>query len=263
MVLRVIARLKHVGNAMNQISKVFHDGYKEITKGSQVLAYTDNTTGGDAGIEYCRVFTKDNPYYTYNDLQKTDGITTSGRRFTHSVLDNTYNLNIAPLRNPGSTNIIANNVNGTGGYAKKYMFSIENLAWRTSSRPGFTYDELPVCEKGPNGGRVMWFPPYDLKFSDSSTANWNDTSFLGRPEPIYTYKNTSRSGQLSWKIIVDSPSIMNMVVEKQLKGQNKERINSIIDSFFAGCVKYDIYELALKFNTIPTKGFIYVSRDFK
>ena len=247
------ARLKHVGNAMNQISKVFHDGYKEITKGSQVLSYTDNTTGGDAGIEYCRVFTKDNPYYAYNDLQKTDGITTSGRRFTHSVLDNTYNLNIAPLRNPGSTNIIANNVNGTGGYAKKYMFSIENLAWRTSSRPGFTYDELPVCEKGPNGGRVMWFPPYDLKFSDSSTANWNDTSFLGRPEPIYTYKNTSRTGQLSWKIIVDSPSVMNAVVEKQLKGQSKERINSIIDSFFAGCVKYDIYELALKFNTIPTK----------
>jgi hypothetical protein len=248
-----IARLKHVGNAMNQISKVFNDGYKEITKGSQVLSYTDNTTGGAAGIEYCRVFTKDNPYYAYNDLQKTDGITTSGRRFTHSVLDNTYNLNIAPLRNPGSTNIIANNVNGTGGYAKKYMFSIENLAWRTSSRPGFTYDELPVCEKGPNGGRVMWFPPYDLKFSDSSTANWNDTSFLGRPEPIYTYKNTSRTGSLSWKIIVDSPSVMNAVVEKQLKGQNKERINSIIDSFFAGCVKYDIYELALKFNTIPTK----------
>jgi hypothetical protein len=247
------ARLKHVGNAMNQISKVFHDGYKEITKGSQVLSYTDNTTGGDAGIEYCRVFTKDNPYYAYNDLQKTDGITTAGRRFTHSVLDNTYNLNIAPLRNPGSTNIIANNVDGTGGYAKKYMFSIENLAWRTSSRPGFTYDELPVCEKGPNGGRVMWFPPYDLKFSDSSTANWNDTSFLGRPEPIYTYKNTSRTGQLSWKIIVDSPSVMNAVVEKQLKGQSKERINSIIDSFFAGCVKYDIYELALKFNTIPTK----------
>jgi hypothetical protein len=46
---------------------------------------------------------------------------------------------------------------------------------------------------------------------------------------------------------------MNVLVEKQLKGQNKERINSIIDSFFAGCVKYDIYELAKKFNTVPTK----------
>jgi hypothetical protein len=248
-----ITRLKHVGNAINQVSKVFHDGYKEMTKGSQVVSYKDQTTGGEAGIEYCRVFTKDTPYYTYSDLQKTDGITTSGRRFTSSVLDNTYNLNISPTRNPGSTNIIADGANGLGGYAKKYMFSIENLAWRTSSKQGYTYDELPVCEKGPNGGRVMWFPPYELKFNDSSNANWTSTSFLGRPEPIYTYKDTNRTGSLSWKIIVDHPSIMNVIVDKQLKGVNKERVNSILDSFFAGCVKYDIYELAKKFNTVPTK----------
>ena len=31
-----INRLKHVGNAMNQVSKVFNDGYKEMTKGSMV-----------------------------------------------------------------------------------------------------------------------------------------------------------------------------------------------------------------------------------
>ena len=246
-----ISRLKHVGNAINQVSKVFHDGYKEITKGSQVVSYTDNTTGGEVGIEYCRVFTKDTPYYTYNDLQKTDGITTSGRRFTNSVFDNTFNLNIAPLKNPGSTNIVPNGENERGGYAKKYMFSIENLAWRTSSRPGFTYDELPVCEKGPNGGRVMWFPPYDIKFNESSTPSFHPTDFLGRPEPIYTYKSTSRMGTLSWKMIVDHPSVMNIVVEKQLKGQNKEKVTSIMDSFFAGCVKFDIYELAKKYNTIP------------
>jgi hypothetical protein len=248
-----IARLKHVGNAINQVSKVFHDGYKEITKGSQVVSYKDQTTGGEAGIEYCRVFTKDTPYYTYNDLQKVDGITTSGRQYAGSVFDNTFNLNISPTRNPGSTNIIADGPNGLGGYAKKYMFSIENLAWRTSSKQGYTYDELPVCEKGPNGGRVMWFPPYDIKFTDNSNASWTETSFLGRPEPIYTYKDTRRVGTLIWKIIVDHPSVMNVLVEKQLKGQNKERINSIIDSFFAGCVKYDIYELAKKFNTVPTK----------
>ena len=248
-----ITRLKHVGNAINQVSKVFHDGYKEMTKGSQVVSYKDQTTGGEAGIEYCRVFTKDTPYYTYNDLQKVDGITTSGRQYAGSVFDNTFNLNISPTRNPGSTNIIADGPNGIGGYAKKYMFSIENLAWRTSSKQGYTYDELPVCEKGPNGGRVMWFPPYDIKFTDNSNANWTETSFLGRPEPIYTYKDTRRIGVLSWKIIVDHPSVMNVLVEKQLKGQNKERINSIIDSFFAGCVKYDIYELAKKFNTVPTK----------
>jgi hypothetical protein len=248
-----IARLKHVGNAINQVSKVFNDGYKEMTKGSKVLSYVDNTTGTQAGIEYCRVFAKDTPYYTYSDLQKTEGITNSGRRFSYSVLDNTFNLNISPTKNPGSTNIIADGNNGTGGYAKKYMFSIENLAWRTSSRPGYTYDELPTCEKGPNGGRVMWFPPYDLKFSDTSKPSFSPTSFLGRPEPIYTYKDTSRSGTLSWTIIVDSPSIMNLIIEKQLKGTARERVDSIIDSFFAGCVKYDIYELAQKFNTIPAK----------
>lgn len=244
-----ISKLKHVGNAINQVSKVFNDGYKEITKGSQVVSYTDFTTGAEKGIEYCRVFTKDTPYYTYNDLQKTDGITTAGRRFNNSVLDSTYNLNIAPLKG-NSTNIVKNSKNQDS--VKKYMFSIENLAWRTSSRPGFTYDDLPACEKGPNGGRIMWFPPYEIKFSDSSTANWSPTEFMGRPEPIYTYKNTSRTGSLSWKIIVDSPSVMNIIVEEQLKGQNKDKINSILDSFFAGCVKYDIYDLAKKFNKIPS-----------
>ncbi len=239
-------RLKHVGNAINQISKVFNDGYKEITKGSQVLSYSDQATGQEAGIEYCRIFQKDTPYFTYADLQKTDGITNAGRRFTYSVFDNTYNLNIAPLRDPGSTNIV-------DGKVKKYMFSIENLAWRTSNRPGYTYDDLPSCEKGPNGGRIMWFPPYDLKFSDDSKPDFNTTTFLGRPEPIYTYKNTSRSGQLSWTILVDNPSMMNTIIEKQLANVAKERIDSIIDSFFAGCTKYDIYELGIKFNTIPTK----------
>ena len=244
-----ITRLKHVGNAINQVSKVFNDGYKELTKGSRVLSYVNNTTGQQAGTEYCRVFAKDTPYFTYADLQKKDGITTAGRRFTNSVLDNTYNLNIAPLKNPGSTNI---QPDAKGNLvAKKYMFSIENLAWRTSSRAGYTYDDLPVCEKGPNGGRIMWFPPYNLSFNDTSSSQFTPTNFLGRPEPIYTYNNTSRSGQLSWTIIVDHPSVMNILIDKQLKGQNKERIDSIIDSFFAGCVKYDIYELAKKFNTIP------------
>jgi len=245
-------RLEHVGNAINQVSKVFNDGYKELTKGSRVIAYYDSVTnsqtmsidGTEVGSEYCRIFQKDTPYLTYADLQKTDGITTSGRKFSYSVFDNTYNLNIAPLRNPGSTNII-------DGKVKKYMFSLENLAWRTSSEPGFTYDDLPVCERGPNGGRIMWFPPYNLTFSDSSTASWNSTSFLGRPEPIYTYKDTKRSGSIGWTIVVDSPASMNTIVEKQLANMSPEQVDSIMDSFFAGCVKYDLYDLAVKFNQIP------------
>ena len=253
-------RLQHVGNAIDQVSKVFHDGYKEMTKGSRVIKYT-GSIGQEVGTEYCRVFAKDVPYLQYNDLQKTDGIVTEGRRFSYSVLDKTYNLNIAPNKQEGgqdSTNLIGNT---NKAYAKKYMFSLENLAWRTSNTPGFAVSDLPVCERGPNGGRVMWFPPYGLTFSESVQANWQGTDFIGRPEPIYTYKNTSRTGSLTWKIVVDHPSVLNVIVNKVLANEtNKTRIDSILESFFAGCRKYDLYELAKKYYTIPPNDLFQIQQ---
>ena len=244
-------RLQHVGNAIDQVSKVFNDGYKELTKGSRVIKYT-GYIGQEVGTEYCRVFAKDIPYLQYNDLQKQDGIVTEGRRFSYSVLDKTYNLNISPNKQEGgqdSTNLIGSYNNAK---AKKYMFSLENLAWVTSNTPGFRVGDLPVCERGSNGGRVMWFPPYGLTFSENVQANWQSNDFIGRPEPIYTYKNTSRTGSLQWKIVVDHPSVLNVIVNKVLADQtNKTRIDSILESFFAGCRKYDLYELAKKYYTIP------------
>jgi hypothetical protein len=50
---------------------------------------------------------------------------------------------------------------------------------------------------------------------------------------------------------VDHPSILNVIVNKVLSNEtNKTRIDSILESFFAGCRKYDIYELAKKYVTI-------------
>ena len=231
-------RLKHVGNAMDQVSKVFNDGYKEITKGSRVKAYkyqdSTNLVGGSFQ-EYCRLFTKDSPYMTYDRLQKSNGITTEGRRMKSSVINKTYDLSISPKKGVSSND------------AKKYMLSLENLAWRTTNM----YLDLPECEKGPNGGRLMWFPPYDLKVSDSSVANWNSNDFLGRPEPVHTYKNTSRTGSIEFSIVVDHPSILNVITNRVLeKESNSEKINGILSSFFAGCLKYDIYELAKIYNTM-------------
>ena len=240
-----VRRLQHVGNAINQVSKVFHDGTRELTKGSRVIAYVDENNE-IVGKEYCRVFTKDTPYYSMGDLQKGDGITTANRKFTYSVLDNTYNLNIAPIRGDDSTNLTNNDFTSEG--VKKYMFSLENLAWRTSRRKGLTYQDLPHCERGPNGGRIMWFPPYDIKVNETNSANWNTNQFIGRPEPIYTYGNTTRQGSLSWKIVVDHPSILNAIVDKELaRESDNNKVNDIVDSFFAGCRKYDIYELAMRF----------------
>ena len=234
------ARFGHVGNAIDQTSKVFNDGYKEITKGSKVIKYTDGQQ--NVGIEYCRLFSKDTPYYTFQDLQKYDG---NIRKSSYSILDNTFNLNITPTKGKDSTNII-------NGGVKKYMFSIENLAWRTGSRPGYRVQDLPECERGPNGGRIMWFPPYDLDFNEDTRPDFNETSFVGRPEPVYTYKSTSRSGTIKWKMVVDHPSILNLIVNKVLANEgDRPKVDSIINSFFAGCKKYDLYELAKIYNTVP------------
>jgi len=252
-------RLQHVGNAIDQVSKVFNDGYVEMTKGSRVLKYV-GALGQEKGTEYCRVFAKDVPYAEYSDLQKTDGVVNENRRFSYSVFDKTYNLNIVPNKQEGGQD--SSNLIGTGNqaYAKKYMFSLENLAWRTSSQPDINYYSLPLCERGPNGGRIMWFPPYALTFSENARASWKEQDFLGRPEKVYTYTNSSRDGSISWKIVVDHPSVLNVIVNKVLSNaNNSERINGLLESFFAGCKKYDIYELAKKYYTIPPDELAFLS----
>ena len=232
-------KFEHVGHAIDQVSKVFNDGYKELTKGSRVIKYR-TTESAYVASEYCRIFTKDIPYAKFENTQRAYG---NIRKEIYSVLDKPYNLNIAPIRGDGSTNI---DFKATEKNVKKYMFSIENLAWRTSSKPGFTVADLPVCERGPNGGRVMWFPPYDISFNETSNANWTTNQFLGRPEPIYTYNNTERIGSLSFKVLVDHPTILNVIArkEKERLKLDSQTVDRIIDSFFAGCTQYDIFELA-------------------
>ena len=78
----------------------------------------------------------------------------------------------------------------------------------------------------------MWFPPYDISIGDTNSAQWNSVNFLGRPEPVYTYNYTERIGTLSFKIVVDHPSILNVIAQKELNNKidyliNKFRKNKI------------------------------------
>ena len=252
----------HIGHIIDQTSRYFKDGDTLISRGSGVK-YIDNS-GRDIGVEYARVWTKDRPYFNYGDTMpfyketedkpyykggekpfRRKGV----RLFNGSVMSDTWNLNIAPMSDgttnkefPGSSNIVTN-PKGNGFYAKKYMLSIENLAWGSSTLPGYTINDLPVSERGPNGGRVMWFPPYDMKVSEQNSAKWEENSFLGRPEPIYTYTNTVRSGTLNFKVVVDHPSIMNLLVREHFKNLNDEQADDYINAFFAGAKDIDFYSL--------------------
>jgi len=116
---------------------------------------------------------------------------------------------------------------------KKYMFSIENLAWNDE------YFNLLPCERGPGDlltgkkGRIMWFPPYDIQFSESNSVEWESNKFIGRGESVYTYSNTERSGTLSFKVVVDHPSYANSF-SSALGGNGSSPIDNYVASFFAG-----------------------------
>ena len=123
---------------------------------------------------------------------------------------------------------------------KKYMLSLENLAWTDKLA------DLPIQEIGPgdlvsgNKGRIMWFAPYDLSFDETTTANWTDTQFLGRGEPLYTYNNTSRSGTFKFKILVDHPRIVN---------EYRGRQNNELEKFFAGITSPSEFLSVIQRNT--------------
>jgi outer membrane protein OmpA-like peptidoglycan-associated protein len=250
----------HVGNVIDQTSRIFKEGETVMSRGSNIK-YVDKFSGQETGVEYCRVWTKDRSYMNYSDTMKR---TANIRKFDDSVLggkSRVWNINYAPMssgvNDPSGKNSfegVSTNIfrQGDGFYAKKYMFSIENLAWKTSNTPGFTYNDLPYCERGNNGGRVMWFPPYDLKISENNSARWTDNTFLGRPEPIYTYQDTSRTGQLSFKVVVDHPSILNLLVREEFKNMSDDESENYINAFFAGCKDLDFYALIRKYANLDS-----------
>lgn len=114
---------------------------------------------------------------------------------------------------------------------KNYMFSIENLAWK-----GYT-NNLTREQTGPNRGRIMWFPPYDLAFQESVEASWNPISFIGRGEKIYTYTDTTRTATLSFTLLIDHPSLINQY--RNSTGSEGDPDADLL-RFFAGCRMPDI-----------------------
>ena len=136
---------------------------------------------------------------------------------------------------------------------KKCMFSIENLAWKSENIINDEYDQYGLSpeQKGPLGGRIMWFPPYDLTFNESVRVNWNSNQFIGRGEKIYTYTDTERNGNISFTLLIDHPSILDYWTGHErngMKNQGKSLLpgngggvdeidnqeNTLL-RFFAGC----------------------------
>lgn len=182
-----------------------------ISRGMNLLKkdHADSKTNGYED-PYCRVWTFHKQYAKYKDAirpfssgsqeelrDELEYMTPSGANdiWSKSLLNKwknskTHLVRLAPNTSDRET-------------IEQCMFSIENLAWKNNGlKEG---NEM----EGPNGGRIMWFPPYDLKFSENINANWNSTQFIGRGEPIYTYTNTDRGGTLDFTLLIDHPMILD------------------------------------------------------
>lgn len=248
--------------------------------GEDAVQYSTNENGYDD--PYCRVWTWHKQYHSLKDTMRPFGANLSyspddTSDVDRETLDETYNWSSfrsigeggfpgggyrlqkhgVMYDNGGHTNGLVNITPSTdpasnGNYddarnvsVEHCMFSIENLAWKGT----FTeYDDLDKAyglsreQKGPLGGRIMWFPPYDLKFNESTAANWQSNEFIGRGEPIFTYANTVRSGTLSFKLLIDHPAILDYWERRSVTGNINESGVDDVESkeqemlrFFAGC----------------------------
>lgn len=249
---------------ISQLNHTFDDGFERTSKGSGVKKTKQVTTSDGRRIyavaspeevenEFCRTWTKAEPYHKIKHAIRYKELI---RKERSSIISRNANYNIYPSQINVNTNYITDNADQGelgGKRATKYMLSIENLAWKDYEE----FDELPECEKGVNGGRVMWFPPYNLDFTDRSTATWNEHNFVGRPEPMFSYNYTKRTGTLQFDIVVDHPSIMNMLVQSELQNLNDEQVDDILNSFWSGCIEFDIFELARVWGVFTTSEIEY------
>ena len=218
-----------------------------ISRGRNLLRSegTDKSTGYDN--PYCRVWTASKQYSRMYDRIRPfyDGE-------TPMTLKNLQN-NIKGFRpNKGGEHLATHSVLQDNGYVRitsqkddsgnfefentreltRYMFSIENLAWKDSA----DYYELPTDQQGPNGGRIMWFPPYGLSFNENVSVSWHDNDFIGRGEKIYTYTNTERDGNLDFYLLIDHPSMVDSWRGSLgVEPKDKEELEQDLLRFFAGC----------------------------
>lgn len=207
--------------------------------GRNLLKLTETTING-YNNPYCRVWTYHHQYGTtkdklirpfYNEngiINIEDSQLIKYFRNENDEGGGKYLQDFSVLKN-GFVKITPEKLETDTYDTKRCMFSIENLAWKDVR----IEDALNKDQIGPNGGRIMWFPPYDLQFQESSQAQWNETNFIGRGEPIYTYTNTKRTGSLSFTLLIDHPSIMNIFNERI--EENKDDEDNNILRFFAGC----------------------------
>ena len=270
--IRKTNELFYWGTVRSLINR-FHTTDEEYTKGSDIISAYDPVYGLSRGRNllkkkpkdnsdpnntnydnpYCRVWTSHHQYSKmidrirpfadestgenfaslgdiqkglYGDSKRPNG--GSERLGSMSVLQSNGLVNITPKRTGNDLEVES---------VKRCMFSIENLAWKDLNVTGMSLPDgspaLSADQRGPNGGRIMWFPPYNLTLHENINPEWNSNTIIGRGEDILTYTKTVRRGTLDFTLLVDHPSVLS--IWAGAKSEHSEEDEMDVHRFFAGC----------------------------
>ena len=227
------------GNFVDITRKAFKDGEKYVGfQGSPLWKGTNtkySTESGNAEKSGVRQHTILDPYGNdETELLGTKGFAKSIRFKGNIVYNSNNNGNQNSVIYKTVLPRIHPTVNRDGKIDNKnLMFSLENLAVGTVEREKFGVidDEygtpIPLSEVGKFGGRLMWFPPYNIEINEVAIAKYESTVMVGRNEPMYNYMNSERTAVLSFSLLVDYPEQLRNL---DYKGEDK---NKAIAEFFA------------------------------
>lgn len=194
----------------------------ESWNGSSLTTVPDNALDGTFNL--MRQHSAKNPYGKFTKAIRFDGNKVYGGN-SNSVIYNT----VIPKIHPNKQKL--NNFDSSNN--KNLMFSIENLAVKVISQGdgyGIIDDDkltrVPLSEIGGYNGRLMWFPPYNIRFNETTSSKFNETMMIGRGEPLYSYMNSVRTGTLNFSLLIDYPP--------QLKNKRFTDSKSISEFFAFG-----------------------------
>ena len=215
-----------------------YDNYSKVIR--PFITETFQTVNSEAGVPELitvqesrsetmkRLHTWNNDFFTFNEGQLDEGKDgvwgwkNENPEWKHSVM----------AQQSGVVNIAPKYDENTTIHTKDCMFSIENLAWKDYNPYEFE-NALSWEQRGPLGGRIMWFPPYGISFTENASVQWNESTFIGRGENVYTYSNTTRSGTLSFMMLTDHPSITDYAT--WWNNEDEKVDDDTWNRFFAGC----------------------------
>lgn len=198
-----------------------------------------------------RIASDDDETWANAFRSKVAGFDNGGKRlFKKGVLNRANGLvNYSPSRANGDMEAVD---------PRNCMFSIENLAWKgVGKKSEDNPNGLSKEQRGPFGGRIMWFPPYNLSFNENVSVEWGGADFIGRGEKVYSYKNTNRTGNISFDVLIDHPEIMNewenaRVTDADSSVDNIESNEQTVLRFFAGCANLNVKDLIEQQSKTPS-----------